>query len=43
MGYAMVTPAREILQQHAPLMAWWEKVSARPRGRPPPAGDPAAA
>lgn len=29
-GYAVMTPAREVLQQHAPLMAWWEKISARP-------------
>lgn len=29
-GYALATPAREVLEKHPALMAWWHKVSARP-------------
>jgi glutathione S-transferase len=28
--YLMPTPAKEIVAKHAPTMAWWSKVSARP-------------
>jgi glutathione S-transferase len=28
--YVMNTPAKEIVEKHAPVMAWWKKISARP-------------
>ena len=29
-GYALATPAKDLFPKHAHVMAWWNKVSARP-------------